>query len=57
LENAAKSAMTKLDLDLIIKPGHGEPVPKEFDRHMVKYIIGQRKEAIEKYPLLLETER
>jgi hypothetical protein len=50
LENAAKSAMTKLDLDLIIKPGHGEPVPKEFDRHMVKYIIGQRKEAIEKYP-------
>ena len=24
---------------------------------MVKYIIGQRKEAIEKYPLLLETER
>jgi hypothetical protein len=33
------------------------PNPKEFDRHMVKYIIGQRKEAIEKYPLLLETER
>ena len=49
--------MTKLDLDLIFSHGHGHPVPKEMDRQMVKYIIGQRKDAIEKNPRLLETER
>jgi hypothetical protein len=40
--------MTKLDLALISQEGHGKPVPKELDRHMVKYVIGQRKDAIEK---------
>lgn len=49
--------MTKLDLGLIFSYGHGIPVPREMDRHMVKYIIGQRKNAIEENPGLLETER
>ena len=49
--------MAKLDLDLIFSYGHGRPVPKEMDRHMVKYIIGQRKEAIEEDRSLFETER
>ena len=40
--------MAKLDLGIINEPGHGRPVPKEFDLHMVKYVIGQRKEAIER---------
>jgi hypothetical protein len=49
--------MAKLDLDLIFSNGHGRPVPKEMDRHMVKYIIGQRKEAIKEDPSLFATER
>ena len=49
--------MTKLDLALISRPGYGQPVPKELDRHMVKYVIGQRKEAIEEDESLFQTER
>jgi hypothetical protein len=40
--------MTKLDLDLIFQQGYGRPVPREMDRHMVKYVVGQRKAAVEK---------
>jgi hypothetical protein len=40
--------MTKLDLDRIFEQGDGRPVPKEMDRHMVKYVIWQRKRAAEK---------
>ncbi|MFL6360383.1 MAG: hypothetical protein ACJ72V_13710 [Nitrososphaeraceae archaeon] len=40
--------MTKLDLDLILEQGDGRPVPKEMDRHMVKYVVWQRKAAVEK---------
>ena len=40
--------MTKLDLVLIFQQGYGQPVPREMDRHMVKYVVGQRKVAIEK---------
>ena len=34
--------MTKLDLALINQQGYGRPVPKEIDRHMIKYIIQER---------------
>src|SRR5215217_5757474 len=40
--------MVKLDLALISEEGHGRPVPQEFDRHMIKYIVGQRKAEVEK---------
>jgi hypothetical protein len=40
--------MTKLDLALISQLGHDRAVPKEMDRHMVKYIVGQRKTAVER---------
>jgi hypothetical protein len=40
--------MAKLDLDLIFQQGYGRPVPKKMDRHMVKYVVGQRKAAVEK---------
>ena len=40
--------MAKLDLDLIFEQGDGRPVPKEMDRHMVKYVVWQRKVAVEK---------
>ena len=49
--------MTKIDLGLINSDGHGRPVPKAMDRHMVKYIIGQRKQSVEADPTLLETYR
>lgn len=49
--------MAKLDLDLISTNGNGRPVPKEMDRHIIKYIIGERKKAIEADPTLFETER
>jgi hypothetical protein len=39
--------MAKLDLDLIFQQGNGLPVPKEIDRHMVKYVVGRRKAAVE----------
>ena len=40
--------MTKLDLDLIFEQGYGRPVPEKMDRHMVKYVVWQRKIAVEK---------
>jgi hypothetical protein len=40
--------MAKLDLDLVFHQGYGQPVPREMDRHMVKYVVGQRKAAVEK---------
>jgi len=49
--------MAKLDLALINRTGNGQPVPNELDRHMVKYVIGQRKEAIERDKKLFQTER
>ena len=48
--------MTKLDLDLINRPGYGQPVSKELDRHMVKYVVGKRMVAIESDRNLLQTE-
>lgn len=49
--------MAKIDLALINSNGRGTPVPKEMDRHMVKFIVGKRKTAIEADPSLFQTER
>ena len=49
--------MAKIDLGLINADGRGRPVPKELDRHIIKYIIGQRKTAIDADPSLLQTYR
>ena len=49
--------LAKIDLGLINADGRGRPVPKELDRHIVKYIIGQRKTAIDADPSLLQTYR
>ena len=38
--------MTKLDLALISQQGYGQLVPKEMDRHMVKFVVGQREMAV-----------
>jgi hypothetical protein len=50
--------MATIDLALINSQGYGRPVPPEMDRHMVKYVVGIRKTAMEKQGLakLLETE-
>ena len=45
---AKRTELTNLNLDLIFQQGYGRPVPKEIDRHMVKYVVGQRKAAVEK---------
>jgi hypothetical protein len=49
--------LVKLNLALINEDGHGRPVPEEIDRHMVKYIVGNRKDAIEADPTLFGRER
>ena len=49
--------MTKLDLALIHSNGYGRPVPKEMDRHIVKFVVGNRKEATELNPSLFQTQR
>lgn len=49
--------MAKLDLGLINSNGRDRPVPKEMDRQIVKFIVGNRKEAVEINPDLLQTER
>lgn len=49
--------MAKIDLALINEPGNGRPVLKELDRPMVKYIVGQRKAAIEADRTLFDIER
>jgi hypothetical protein len=49
--------MANIDLALINSSGRGRPVPKEMDRHMVKFIVRRRKDAIEVDPSLLQTER
>jgi hypothetical protein len=49
--------LAKIDLALINSDGHGRPVPKEMDRHIIKFIVGERKEAVERDPDLLQTER
>ena len=49
--------MTKLDLALINSNGYGKPVPKEMDSHIVKFVIGNRKEATESNPSLFQTQR
>jgi hypothetical protein len=38
--------MVKLDLALVNQEGDGQPVPKEMDRHMIKYFTGQRKDEV-----------
>jgi hypothetical protein len=43
--------MAKIDLDLINSDGRGRSVPKEMDRHMVKFVVGNRKEAIDQTPV------
>jgi hypothetical protein len=48
--------MAKIDLALINSNGHGRPVPKEMDRHIIKFVVGNRKEAIEANPSLFQTE-
>ena len=40
--------MTNLDLGRIFEHGYGRPVPKEMDRHMVKYVVWRRKQAVQK---------
>lgn len=49
--------MAKIDLGLVNSNGRGRPVPKEMDRHIVKFIVGRRKSAVEADPSLLQTER
>jgi hypothetical protein len=49
--------LTKIDLGLINADGHGRPVPKELDRQIIKYIIGQRKKDIQADPSLFQTYR
>jgi hypothetical protein len=48
--------MAKLDLALIHSNGDGRPVPKEMDRHIIKFVVGNRKSAIEENPSLFQTE-
>jgi hypothetical protein len=49
--------MAKIDLALVNSEGRRRPVPKEMDRHMVKFIVGRRKKAIEENPELFQLER
>ena len=49
--------MTKLDSNYVNSDGHGKPVPVDMDRQIIKYILDQRKEAIERNPILLTTYR
>jgi hypothetical protein len=49
--------MTKLNLALINSNGRNRPVPLEMDRHIVKFVIGNRKNAVDNNPELLLTER
>jgi len=51
-----ESFLTKLDVALINSQGYGRPVPLEMDRHMVKYVIGLRKAAVEAHSNLIEDE-
>ena len=50
--------MANLDLDLINRPAAypNQPVPKEMDLHMIKYITGLRKQAVERNPNLITIE-
>jgi hypothetical protein len=48
--------MAKIDLALIHSDGHGKPVPKEMDRHIIKFVVGNRKNAIEENSTLFQTE-
>jgi hypothetical protein len=45
--------MAKLDLALISQAGNGRPVPEEMDLNIIKYIVGKRKDAVERDPSLL----
>jgi hypothetical protein len=47
MEDTKRTELTKLDLDLIFERGDGRPVPKEMDRHMVKYVLWQHKVEVE----------
>jgi hypothetical protein len=40
--------MAKLDLGVTAIPGYGRSISKQLDRHIIKCIIVQRKEAIER---------
>ncbi|HEY7573336.1 MAG TPA: hypothetical protein VH796_18400 [Nitrososphaeraceae archaeon] len=48
----------KLDLGLVNQPAAyiGQPVPKELDLHMVRYVTGKRKRAVERDPSLITIE-
>jgi hypothetical protein len=48
--------MAKIDLDLIYSNGRRRLVPKEMDRHIIKFIVGNRKKAVEADPNLIRTE-
>src|SRR5829696_1017594 len=48
--------MAKIDLGLINSAGNGRPVPKEMDRHIIKFVVGNRKNAIEANPSLFQIE-
>lgn len=48
--------MAKIDLGLINSDGDDRPVPKEMDRHIIKFVVGRRKNAIESNPNLIKTE-
>ena len=50
--------MTNLNLALINRPAAypGQPVPKEMDLHMIKYITELRKEAVRLNPNLITME-
>jgi hypothetical protein len=49
--------VAKIDLALINSNGHGRRVPKEMDRHIVKFVVEGRKSAVEADLTLLQTYR
>ena len=46
-----------MDLALINQEGNGRPVPPEMDMNIIKYIIGQRIEAVQKNKSIFELNR
>jgi hypothetical protein len=48
--------MAKIDLDLISSKGRNSPVPKEMDRNIIKFVVGERKRKVEANPNLIKTE-
>jgi hypothetical protein len=48
--------MTKLNLALINSDGRGRPVPPEMDLHIIKFVVGNRKQATQSDPKLIQTD-